>query len=43
MEEKDEARRRWLDSEGYQVLRFWNNDILDNLDGVIFQIMETLK
>ncbi len=33
--EKDEARTRWLESEGYRVLRFWNNDLTENLDGVL--------
>ncbi len=33
--EKDEARTKWLISEGYRVLRFWNNDVLTNLEGVL--------
>ena len=32
---KDMARTRFLESEGYRVLRFWNNDILSNMDGVL--------
>jgi very-short-patch-repair endonuclease len=24
----DEKRTRWLESQGYRVLRFWNNDVL---------------
>jgi very-short-patch-repair endonuclease len=24
----DDQRTRWLQSQGYQVLRFWNNDVL---------------
>jgi len=31
----DEARTRWLKSEGYRVLRFWNNDLTANLQGVM--------
>jgi len=23
----DETRTRWLEAEGYRVLRFWNNDL----------------
>jgi very-short-patch-repair endonuclease len=34
----DEIRTRWLESEGYRVLRFWNNDILQNLEGVLESI-----
>jgi very-short-patch-repair endonuclease len=32
---KDKARTRWLEAEGFRVLRFWNNDIRTNLDGVL--------
>ena len=32
---KDDERSRWLESEGYRVIRFWNNDITENLDGVL--------
>ena len=30
----DAARTAWLEERGYKVLRFWNNDILGNLEGV---------
>ena len=36
----DAARTRCLEAEGYTVLRFWNNDITGNLDGVITRIAE---
>ncbi len=36
----DEARSRFLTNEGYQVLRFWNNDVLSNIEGVV-TIIET--
>jgi very-short-patch-repair endonuclease len=32
--EKDEERTQWLNSQGFTVLRFWNNDILTNTRGV---------
>ena len=35
---RDEVRTRWLEAEGYRVLRFWNNEITSNIDGV----METI-
>ena len=35
----DQTRTTFLNSQGYEVLRFWNNDVLDNIDGV----METIK
>lgn len=37
--EKDEERTQWLNSQGFTVLRFWNNDILINTEGV----METIR
>lgn len=37
--EKDDERTRWLNSQGFTVLRFWNNDILANTEGV----METIR
>jgi very-short-patch-repair endonuclease len=38
----DETRTRFLRDEGYKVLRFWNNDIVENLDGVLETIYSTL-
>ena len=32
---RDDARTRWLNAEGYRVIRFWNNEILNNIDGVM--------
>ena len=29
----DRARTRWLTSRGYRVVRFWNDDILKNMNG----------
>jgi very-short-patch-repair endonuclease len=42
-EEKDTQRTKWLEGEGYRVLRFWNNDVLTNTEGVIFRVTEHLK
>ena len=36
--EKDDARTVRLESEGYRVLRFWNNDVLSNIEGVLTEI-----
>ena len=33
--EKDKERTQWLNSQGFTVLRFWNNDILTNIEGVM--------
>ncbi len=39
----DESRTAWLIKEGYQVLRFWNNDVVNNIDGVVENIKEALR
>jgi very-short-patch-repair endonuclease len=38
-QEKDKERDEWLRSEGYKVLRFWNTDVLQNLEGVLETIL----
>ena len=39
---RDAERTRWLEAEGYRVLRFWNNDITNNIDGVLEAIHAAL-
>ena len=34
----DEQRDLWMESQGFQVVRFWNNDVLQNLEGVIARL-----
>jgi very-short-patch-repair endonuclease len=41
--EKDAARRSWLEVNGFHVLRFWNNEVLGNLEGVLETIRRTLQ
>jgi BirA family biotin operon repressor/biotin-[acetyl-CoA-carboxylase] ligase len=36
--EHDACRDQWLAREGYRVLRFWNNEVLGNLEGVLDRI-----
>ena len=40
--EPDVRRTAFLQSKGYRVLRFWNNDILENLEGVADSILAAL-
>src|SRR5271156_3055879 len=40
---KDAIRDRRLIAEGYRVLRFWNNDVLGNIDGVVTVIQAELS
>ena len=36
---RDESRDAWLRAQGFKVLRFWNNEIMNNLEGVLETIM----
>lgn len=38
----DARRTAWLESRGYRVMRFWNNEVLTNIDGVVEMILEAL-
>ena len=40
---EDERRTRFLASRGYRTLHFWNNEVLNNMDGVLLVIVEALK
>jgi very-short-patch-repair endonuclease len=41
--QSDSIRDEWLSSQGFGTLRFWNNDVLENLDGVTQKIKERLE
>lgn len=41
--EEDKERDEWLRSQGFTVLRFWNNDVLENRDGVLEEILKNIK
>jgi very-short-patch-repair endonuclease len=32
---RDQQREVWLRAHGYNVLRFWNNEVLENIEGVL--------
>jgi very-short-patch-repair endonuclease len=38
----DVRRDRWLAANDFVVLRFWNNDVLSNLEGVLMSILGAL-
>jgi very-short-patch-repair endonuclease len=40
--ETDEKRTEWLKEIGYEVLRFWDNEVLTNIEGVLEKIKEAL-
>ncbi|MBX4205320.1 MAG: endonuclease domain-containing protein [Candidatus Doudnabacteria bacterium] len=35
----DLIRDKWLQSQGFIVLRFWNNEVLENREGVLDKIL----
>lgn len=39
----DEGRTRWLSDQGIEVIRFWNNDVLSNLTGVLEAIAHKIE
>jgi very-short-patch-repair endonuclease len=41
--EGDEARTASLENQGFRIIRFWNNDVLTNLEGVWATIAEALN
>ncbi|MGH7089098.1 MAG: endonuclease domain-containing protein [Stellaceae bacterium] len=42
-EAQDAARTRWLEARGYRVLRFWNNEVLENIEGVLETIRKAAR
>ncbi len=40
---KDMVRDRWLNAQRYRVVRFWNNDVLTNIEGVLETIVAALE
>ena len=41
--EYDTERTRYLESQGYRVLRFWNHEVMKNVEGVILVIVQALE
>ena len=40
--EAESRRTAWLTEQGFRVIRFWNNDVLTNTDGVVLTIQMAL-
>lgn len=36
-------RTEYLEKKGYRVLKFWNNEVLENMDEVLNVIMDNLN
>ncbi len=41
--ENDLARTSHLESKGYRVIRFWNNEVMNNIESVILAINHALE
>jgi len=41
--EEDEKRTKYIEAQGFRVIRFWNNDVIENLDGVVREIERVLR
>jgi len=41
--EYDSVRTIKLESDGFQVLRFWNDELFNNMDGVLETIIQALN
>ena len=39
----DGQRTAWLETQGWKVLRFWNNEILQNIEGVLAEVLNALS
>lgn len=39
---RDDQRTAFLEAQGYRVIRFWNNDVMTNLDAVLGALSEAL-
>jgi very-short-patch-repair endonuclease len=37
-----DGRTQLIENRGYKVLRFWNNEVLTNMDGVLESILDTV-
>jgi very-short-patch-repair endonuclease len=42
-EEYDDERTKYLESQGYKVIRFWNNQIMNEIDNVILAILHAME
>ena len=42
-EDYDKKRTDYLESRGYRVIRVWNNDVMNNIEGVIQSVHRALE
>jgi very-short-patch-repair endonuclease len=39
----EDVRNRFLRREGYSVVRYWNTEVMQNIDGVLFDLLAKLN
>jgi len=39
----DQYRTQWLQSQGFRILRFWNNEVIERRDDVLESIIRALR
>ena len=39
----DATRDAWLEAHGFRIVRFWNNEVIENLEGVLIRLGEHLS
>lgn len=43
LQTQDNGRTAWLRVQGWSILRFWNNGVLQNIEGVLEEIYNVLS
>jgi very-short-patch-repair endonuclease len=41
--DNDVVRTMWLESEGFQIIRFWNSEVTSNIDSVMMKIKKSIS
>jgi very-short-patch-repair endonuclease len=42
LKDKDQKRDDWLNAKGFELMKLWNNDVFQNLDGILEAIRDKL-
>jgi len=40
---EDAKRTAWLESQDFRLLRYWNNEVLQNFEAVVEDILQALR
>ncbi len=40
---EDAERSKTIETHGYRVIRFWNNDVMENIEGVLETIVREIN